>query len=209
MEPERKIQTVGRFSVALVLIALLLSACGASQDAAQTGGSGSDHSGHGGASATSATEMSFDLMFISSMSAHHESAIEMAEVALEKAEHPEIKQLAQEIIKAQKAENERMAGWGQEWYDGKVPEMDHSAMEGMKMEGAMGVSAEELEKAKPFDKAFIDAMIPHHEAAIVDAKQALEKAEHPELKDMAKDIIRTQQEEIARMKEWRSEWYGS
>ena len=43
----------------------------------------------------------FDLMFIDMMIPHHESAIAMARVALARAEHEEIRTLAQEIIAGQ------------------------------------------------------------------------------------------------------------
>jgi uncharacterized protein (DUF305 family) len=59
-----------------------------------------------------------------------------------------------------------------------------------------------------YDDRFISLMIPHHEAAIMMAKDALEKATRPELKQMARDIIAAQQKEIAQMKEWQKKWYG-
>ena len=52
-------------------------------------------------------------------------------------------------------------------------------------------------------------MVPHHEGAIAMAKQLLDKGEQPALRNMAKDIVRTQGEEIAEMRKWRKEWYGS
>ena len=61
-----------------------------------------------------------------------------------------------------------------------------------------------------FDRAFIDAMVPHHEAAIEmagEAKQAGLAA--PELVKIADDIIATQQDEIDRMLAWREQWFGS
>jgi uncharacterized protein (DUF305 family) len=66
-----------------------------------------------------------------------------------------------------------------------------------------------LERATPFDKAFIDAMVPHHEGAIAMAKELLKKGEQPALRKMAKDIVDAQSEEIAQMKQWRKAWYGS
>ncbi|MHB1460879.1 MAG: DUF305 domain-containing protein [Armatimonadota bacterium] len=59
-----------------------------------------------------------------------------------------------------------------------------------------------------YDDRFISLMIPHHEAAIMMAKDALEKATRPELKQMARDIIASQQKEIAQMKAWQKKWYG-
>jgi uncharacterized protein (DUF305 family) len=62
----------------------------------------------------------------------------------------------------------------------------------------------------PFDRAFIDAMVPHHEGAIEMARVAKEAGlSEPELVAIADAIIATQQEEIDRMRAWRAEWYGS
>jgi uncharacterized protein (DUF305 family) len=58
-----------------------------------------------------------------------------------------------------------------------------------------------------YDLRFIDAMIPHHEGAIVMAKDVLQKSQKPELTQLATDIIKAQNQEIAQMKEWRRSWY--
>ncbi|MCL4200250.1 DUF305 domain-containing protein [Patescibacteria group bacterium] len=57
-----------------------------------------------------------------------------------------------------------------------------------------------------FDKAFLSAMIVHHDGAIEMAKQAKINAKHPEIKDMAQDIIDTQTKEINQMKMWQTQW---
>lgn len=61
-----------------------------------------------------------------------------------------------------------------------------------------------------FDRAFIDAMVPHHLAAIEMARAAKEAGlSQPDLVKVADDILATQQDEIDQMKEWRGEWFGS
>lgn len=60
-----------------------------------------------------------------------------------------------------------------------------------------------------YEKRFIDMMIPHHEGAIRSAKHALEHSNRPELKAMLKKTIEDQEKEIAQLKQWRMEWYGS
>jgi uncharacterized protein (DUF305 family) len=49
-----------------------------------------------------------------------------------------------------------------------------------------------LENAKPFDRAFIDAMVPHHQGASAIAKELFKKREQPALRKMANDIISAQ-----------------
>lgn len=52
----------------------------------------------------------FDREFLTRMIAHHESAIEMSETELAEGQNPQAKELAQEIIDAQRAEIEEMRG---------------------------------------------------------------------------------------------------
>jgi uncharacterized protein (DUF305 family) len=62
----------------------------------------------------------------------------------------------------------------------------------------------------PFDRAFIDAMVPHHQAAIEMARAAKDAGlTAPELVKIADDIVATQQAEIDQMLEWREQWFGS
>ncbi len=64
--------------------------------------------------------------------------------------------------------------------------------------------------AVPFDRAFIDGMVPHHEEAIAMAKEAKTAGlSEPELVQIADAIIATQQKEIDQMRGWREDWYGS
>ena len=57
----------------------------------------------------------FDLEFINQMTPHHDGAVAMAEEALQKSEKPEIKTLANQIIKAQEAEIKMMNEWKTKW----------------------------------------------------------------------------------------------
>jgi uncharacterized protein (DUF305 family) len=62
----------------------------------------------------------------------------------------------------------------------------------------------------PFDQAFIDAMIPHHREAIEMAKAAQARGlTQSDLREIASDIIGSQQREIDQMLTWREQWFGS
>lgn len=52
------------------------------------------------------------------------------------------------------------------------------------------------------DADFLRGMIPHHEGAIKMADEVLQNGKDPEVKMLAQDIIRAQQDEIKWMKEW-------
>lgn len=61
-----------------------------------------------------------------------------------------------------------------------------------------------------FDRAFIDAMVAHHESAIAMATAAKEAGlSQPDLVKVADDILATQQVEINQLKDWRGDWFGS
>jgi uncharacterized protein (DUF305 family) len=59
---------------------------------------------------------------------------------------------------------------------------------------------------KHFDNHFLNMMIAHHEGAVVMSKDALTKAEHPEIKQLAERIIKAQAPEIEQMKKWKAAW---
>jgi uncharacterized protein (DUF305 family) len=62
----------------------------------------------------------------------------------------------------------------------------------------------------PFDQAFIDAMVPHHQEAIAMAKAANGRGlTQPDLQKIANDIIASQQREIDQMLDWREQWFAS
>lgn len=144
-----------------------------------------------------------DAAFVDAMVPHHEGAVEMAEVALENAEHEEIRTLSQDIVDAQRAEIELFGKIREELGGEAMMEMSEEEMEGM-----MGnMDAGELAQQRPFDKAFIDAMIPHHESAIAMANVALQESEDPEILRIAGEIVDAQEAEIEQMKLWRAEWY--
>jgi uncharacterized protein (DUF305 family) len=52
-----------------------------------------------------------DIDFVKGMIPHHQGAIDMAKVLLEKGKDPEIRKLAEEIIKAQETEIKMMEDW--------------------------------------------------------------------------------------------------
>jgi uncharacterized protein (DUF305 family) len=147
-----------------------------------------------------------DKAFIDAMVPHHQGAIEMAEVALENAEHEEIIELSRNIISSQQAEIEELKAIKKEEFGTSNVPMEIS-QEQMRSMGMM-MDPQELANGEPFDKAFIGAMIPHHQSAIEMATVAYEKSKNPRIKELAGDIISAQKREIEQMKQWRKEWYS-
>nr|MBA4182875.1 DUF305 domain-containing protein [Acidobacteriota bacterium] len=90
------------------------------------------------------------------------------------------------------------------------PEAMNMEMSGMNdsMKMMMGDEMKKMEAAtgKDFDIHFLDMMTPHHAGAVTMAKEALMKAEHPEIKTLANQIIKAQEAEIKMMNEWKKRW---
>lgn len=74
----------------------------------------------------------FDEAFINEMIAHHQGAIDMANLATSNAKHQEIKDLAGAIITAQTQEIGEMESWQSQWgYGSSNTMMDSHDMTGM------------------------------------------------------------------------------
>lgn len=65
----------------------------------------------------SLTGQDFEIQFMSMMIVHHTSAIEMAQLAPDRATHQELKTLAQNVISSQTSEKEEFTGWLKAWYN--------------------------------------------------------------------------------------------
>ena len=151
-----------------------------------------------GESASKAGGNGTDRAFVAEMIPHHQSAVEMAEIALKRGESPFVKGLAEDIVRTQKAEIQTLR------------REDAQLAEAGVKKGALGVPAHmmgmsedtaQLKTVTPFDDPFIKMMVPHHKGAIEMAKVELAKGSDPELKALAQEIIDAQQREIEEMTE--------
>ena len=149
--------------------------------------------------------------FIEEMIPHHEGAIAMAELALEKSKRPEMLSLAEGIIEAQTFEIKSMTEWYEEWFGTAVPAYSSGGMGGMghgigmymtSMEGDL----EALRAAKDFDSEFIRQMIPHHEMAVMMARMLAAASTRSEMQELADNIITSQSSEIELMRSWLTTW---
>jgi uncharacterized protein (DUF305 family) len=90
-----------------------------------------------------------------------------------------------------------------------VTPADSNAAAGATPAGAMDHSAHmQADDDTPFDAAFIDSMIEHHQGAIDMAQMVLDESEQPELRALAEAIIAAQEGEIAQMQTWRAAWFA-
>jgi uncharacterized protein (DUF305 family) len=73
----------------------------------------------------------------------------------------------------------------------------------MPMDAAAG-----LTRARPFDRAFIDEMVPHHQGAIRMARAVMDTTEDSPMERLAEGIVSAQSREVREMNEWRTKCYG-
>lgn len=146
-----------------------------------------------------------DTTFAQMMIIHHEGAIEMSQLAVQRADNPEVVALAERIAEAQGPEIDEMTAWLGAWGEDISPD-DHGGMDmgGMDMDG---MSQEEMMTqldglaGDEFDRAFLDAMIAHHEGAIEMSEQQVADGQNPDAVALAEKIIEDQRAEITEMRE--------
>lgn len=153
-----------------------------------------------------------DRHFIEQMIPHHEGAVAMANLALERSKRTEIKTLATAIIEGQTKEIQDMAGWYKDWFGKDVPKVGTGIMGGgMMSQSGMHMGGQEdmtaLEDATDFDKAFLEAMIPHHQLALMMVQMLEAGTNRPEMLQLAKNITTSQSKEIQQMQGWYIQWY--
>jgi uncharacterized protein (DUF305 family) len=193
-----------RLATAAVAIAgsLAMGACAGSD--APTGPSTAPSTARAatmGAPAPDRATARWETRFLQDMIDHHMMAVMTAEVCVEQAVHEELRQLCENIIAAQSAEIREMQRWLRQWYGVRYEPRMTSGME-REVERLASLGGAE------FEIAFMEMMIRHHEAAIREAEECLDRAYHTELRQLCENIIATQSAEIEQMQSWLCEWYG-
>jgi len=182
------------------------------------------------ASEASGEHNAADLTFAQMMIVHHQGAIEMTDLAPNRAESTQVKDLAARIQAAQGPEIEQMQTWLTAWgaampgstasttTEGGMGGMDHGGTPGMGNEGdtssgaAPGMSMpgmmsdaqmQQLADASgaEFDRLFLEMMIMHHRGAIEMADTEIAAGSNPDALALAESIKTSQTAEIAEMQQ--------
>lgn len=185
--------------VALGLVTMLGAACSSDDPSAVGSGAPSEES------IADAAHNDADVAFAQSTVAHHEQAIEMAQLAIDRAADERVRDLAGRIDAAQTPEIEQMQTWLADWgasTNGDMEGMDH----GGAGSGSGMLSEEDMEalaalSGPDFDRMFLEMMIGHHEGVVSTAVQENADGESPDALSLATAIKSTQEREIAEMKQ--------
>lgn len=142
-----------------------------------------------------------DIAFAQAMIPHHQQAVEMAQLADERAGSDEVRDLAADIETAQGPEIETMTGWLEDW-DAEVPDPSMEGMDDMAgMMSAGDMSALEGTSGTEFDQMWLTMMIEHHEGAIEMADTEQADGENDDAVELAETIEQTQAAEIEQMEQ--------
>jgi len=140
--------------------------------------------------AAGATSPRSDVEFIDAMIPHHEMALEMTDVVLQKGSDAAVKAMAQTMkdaqtteIAAMKAIRTRLAGSAET----AAHHDEHMMADMEKLAAASGTA---------LDRLFLEEMLPHHAGAIKMAHEALPYLKEAELQVMANKIVHDQAREI-------------
>lgn len=156
-----------------------------------------------GGTDASTTLNAADTEFAQGMIAHHEQAVDMAEIALDPdvGAGADVTDLATRIQAAQEPEIEQMTAWLTAAGESTTMDMDEghdmSSMDGM-------MSAEQMDAltvatGAEFDRMWLEMMIAHHEGAISQSETVKADGSNPAVLLLADEIIAAQQGEIAEM----------
>jgi uncharacterized protein (DUF305 family) len=185
-------------AAAALTIGLTLAGC-------STNSTGSSDSSSSSTSAAS-VHNDQDVMFTQEMRAHHQQAIEMSDMLLDKGSDvdADVVTLAKQIKAEQAPEIKTMTGWLKAWGEpteaSSMSGMDHSSMSGGMMSDS---DMDALDKASAADagKLYLEQMVEHHTSAVDMAKIEVDKGKNTDAIAMAKSIVSSQTEQITQMKD--------
>ena len=144
----------------------------------------------------------FDRAFLTEMISHHGMAVDMAEMAVEKSTHRKLRGVAEDIVRTQTDEIERMQRWLEDWY-GVTVEPRRTKQDERDMAELEAASGAE------FELRFMSLMTVHHTLAIERAGIARKRAGHEKVRGLARAIVQAQEREINQFRDWTVAWYAN
>ncbi|WP_134764633.1 DUF305 domain-containing protein [Nocardioides sp. 1609] len=204
MDPSRAL------AVGTALCLVLVAGCAGEQPTTNPPSAVHTHAGDGHAMdavpepPASADWNAADATYLSMMVAHHSQAIDLTELAAERAVDRRVRKIATGIDAGQGREVLVMAAW---LVDHDLPEPTVEGVAAMTEHGMPGmlttaqVDALAATDGTEFDRRFLEDMIQHHQGAVAMAEQQVVEGEDVRATEMATDVIASQNAEITRMRE--------
>lgn len=158
-------------------------------------------------------DTSADAGFLRDMSSHHAQAVDMSMIILDKAEDPQLHNVATDMARTQQAQIGMMQGWLTEWdlpSRGSEPPMtwmadadhDHGDEDDDIPETMPGLATpeemDELEEAEgqAAEVMFLELMIEHHLGGIEMAEAQVELGSEDQVTNLAQGMVDAQQNEV-------------
>ncbi|MET9833074.1 DUF305 domain-containing protein [Streptomyces sp. NPDC006385] len=146
---------------------------------------------------------SADVAYARMMIEHHTQALEMTELAPDRAKSTQVSKLAERIAATQGPEISAMKGWLKtHGKAGKAEHGDgheHASMPGMATEAQLRKLR--AARGEAFDRLFLTLMITHHDGAITMATDVKGQGNNIQIEEMADEVVAQQTSEITRMRD--------
>lgn len=190
--------TVRRLSAATATgsaLVLLLAACSGSSMSGMGMSPGQSMSPTPGAAPSAARAA--DIAFAQQMIPHHEQAVQMADIALDRPVSAQITTLAKQIKASKGREVAAMRSWLQQWgasetmsgtSDGSMGGMDMGAMPTSGMMSDTDMAKLRQASGRSFEQMWLKMMIACYRGAGAVAKQALSSTTDPKVSKLAQEI---------------------
>jgi uncharacterized protein (DUF305 family) len=171
-------------------LAAIVAAC-----ALALGACGGDDSNDTGQTAPPPPGNGADRAFVNAILPLHDKAVAVAVIGRKRG-NEFVKDISSQVAASQPQETARLRGIGSALFAAGVP----VGTLGVAATNAADVDLKALQTAKPFEKAFLEAMIPIHEATIALAKAEIDKGDQVDLKTTSQAIIDAEQAQLKAMR---------
>lgn len=144
----------------------------------------------------------FEQTYMRNMMDLNASGMLIAQMAQRKAVHRDLRNLAQGMVLSQKNENQQLRTWLASWYG--IRRQSQIRPQDRQMLNRLGNLS-----GKEFETRCLTYMINHDNEAVTMSRQALQRAEHRDLRNFAQKVINERNGNITKMHNWQKIWYSS
>jgi uncharacterized protein (DUF305 family) len=139
--------------------------------------------------------------FVDALILQHEHGIDIARIAVAKAQHEQLRRMARKMIEDHEADIARLLPLRDKGEErGRAELADMPGVVGMDSSWVAGKSGD------AFDGAFLTAMIEYHNGSIRMARDEETSGSDSEVKKVARSIAARQRAERAQLLQWQQEW---